>query len=152
MKTVNNLLVIKSKEQYYEYCDLLQTLTLEDEVKYADEIETLLILIDNWDNKENSFTELDPIDLLKGLMKENSLKSNDLKDILKMSKGHISKILNKQTSLSKNVILKLSNHFKLSQEAFNRPYQLVNKVNKRFSGANLMNTTKNMGGASLSSR
>ncbi len=152
MKTVNNLLVIKSKEQYYEYCDLLQTLTLEDEVKYADEIETLLILIDNWDNKENSFTELDPIDLLKGLMKENSLKANDLKDILKMSKGHISKILNKQTSLSKNVILKLSNHFKLSQEAFNRPYQLVNKVNKRFSGANLMNTTKNMGGASLSSR
>ncbi len=127
----NKWLVIRSKKQYYEYCNLLQKLTIESEKEYADEIETLLILIADWDNKENSFEELDPIDLLKGLMKENLLKQNDLTEILKLSKGHISKILNKQVFLSKNTILKLSKHFKLSPKAFDRPYQLAKKPSQK---------------------
>ena len=66
------------------------------------------------------------------------------RDILDLSKGTISKILNYQKGLSKDTIRKLSDYFKINQEAFNRPYKLINKVNRHFRNASLMNTKKNM--------
>lgn len=141
---IPQLYIITSKKQYFEYCDLLETLTIEDEDRYEKEIRTLELFIDHWDSINNSSIELDPIEFLKSLMKDNGLRAKDLEKILNISKGHVSKILSKQSGLSKTVIRKLSAYFKVSQEAFNRPYQLVNKVNRNFANANLMNTTKNM--------
>ena len=40
---------------------------------------------------------------------------------------------------------KLAEHFKVSQEAFNRPYKLKNEVNRQFRDASLMNTKKDLG-------
>jgi HTH-type transcriptional regulator/antitoxin HigA len=77
-------------------------------------------------------------------MTEHGLKSKDLADILGLSKGTISKILNYHKGLSKNTIRKLSHYFKVSQETFNRPYRLVNEVNRYFRYASLMNTKKKM--------
>ena len=77
-------------------------------------------------------------------MEENNLKAVDLATILNLSKGTVSKILNRQKGLSKETIRKLSDYFKVSQEAFNRPYKLVNEVNRHFRDASLMNTPKNM--------
>ena len=59
-------------------------------------------------------------------MEENKLKPKDLIEILDLSKGTVSKILNYHKGLSKDTIRKLSHYFKISQEAFNRPYKLVN--------------------------
>ncbi len=53
-------------------------------------------------------------------------------EILGLSKGTVSKILNYQKGFSKETIRKLATHFKLYQEAFNRPYPLVNKVPDKF--------------------
>ena len=78
-------------------------------------------------------------------MEENNLKAVDLVKILGLSKGTISKILNYNKGLSKKTIRKLSEHFRVSQEAFNRPYELVNEVNRLFRDANLMNTRKDLG-------
>ena len=75
-------------------------------------------------------------------MQENNLKAKDLSKILNLSKGTVSKILNYQKGLSKETIRKLSDYFKISQEAFNRPYPLINKVNRQFQNARLMNTRK----------
>lgn len=55
------------------------------------------------------------------------LKAKDVGEILDLSKGTVSKILNYHKGLSKETIRKLSAHFELSQEAFNRPYDLVGK-------------------------
>ncbi|MCF8297094.1 MAG: helix-turn-helix domain-containing protein [Melioribacteraceae bacterium] len=136
--------VIKNKKQYDGYCNILEELISKDDKKFSDEIELLTILIEKWDAEHNSFEDIDPIELLKSLMESNNLKAKDLVEILDLSKGTISKILNYQKGLSKETIRKLSDHFNISQEAFNRPYKLVNEINKRFRNASLMNTRKKL--------
>lgn len=134
--------VIKAEEQYKEYCNILEKLLENNNEDAADEIDLLTLLIEKWDEENTSFNELNPIELLKTLMEENNLKAVDLGSILKLSKGTISKILNYQKGLSKDTIRKLSAHFNMNQEAFNRPYKLNNKINQRFKNASLMNTRK----------
>jgi HTH-type transcriptional regulator / antitoxin HigA len=87
-------------------------------------------LIEKWDDEHNTFNDADPIELLKALMNEQNLKAKDLVDVLDLSKGTISKVLNYHKGLSKDTIRKLSDFFKVSQEAFNRPYGLKNEVNR----------------------
>lgn len=136
--------VIKTDEQYNEYCNILEKLLENDNEAAVDEIDLLTLLIEKWDEENTSYNELTPTELLKSLMQENNLKAVDLANILKLSKGTVSKILNYQKGLSKDTIRKLSEHFNMNQEAFNRPYKLTNKVNRRFKNASLMNTPKNM--------
>lgn len=144
MKTLK-FTIIKSQKQYVEYCEVLETLISGNRKESQDEIELLTLLIEKWDNEHNSFNDLYPIELLKSLMIENNLKSKDLVEILGVSKGTVSKILNYHKGLSKETIRKLSKRFKVSQESFNRPYKLVNEVNRHFRNASLMNTRKEMG-------
>jgi HTH-type transcriptional regulator/antitoxin HigA len=134
--------VIKDVEQYKKYCDILEELILNENNTTKDELELLTLLIEKWDEEHNSFKDSDPIELLKALMNEHDLKAKDLARILNLSKGTISKILNYHKGLSKDTIRKLSDYFKLSQEAFNRPYKLINEVNRHFRDASLMNTRK----------
>jgi HTH-type transcriptional regulator/antitoxin HigA len=137
--------IIKTEEQYIKYCSILEELLLMENSVFEDEIELLTLLIEKWDNEHNTFNELNPVELIKSLMEENNLKAVDLVKILGLSKGTISKILNYHKGLSKETIRRLSEHFKVSQEAFNRPYELVNEVNRHFRDANLMNTKKDLG-------
>jgi len=137
--------IVKSEEQYFEYCDILENLVLQTEDKFIDEIELLNLLIEKWDRENVELFKLDPIRLLKNLMDENNLKAKDMIGILDLSKGTISKILNYHKGLSKKTIRKLSVYFKISQEAFNRPYKIINPVNRHFRNASLMNTQKDMG-------
>ena len=136
--------VIKTIEQYNDYCNILDELISKDEIKFQDEIELLTLLIEKWDSENNSFKDSDPIEVLKAIMDEHDLKAKDLVTILGLTKGTVSKILNYQKGLSKDTIRKLSDHFKISQEAFNRPYRLKNEVNRRYRNASLMNTQKNI--------
>ena len=137
--------IVKTEKQYNQYCDVLEELLAQDKKDLLDEIELLTLLIEKWDTEHNSFNDLDPIELIKALMEENNLKSKDLIEILNLSKGTVSKILNYQKGLSKETIRRLSDYFKVSQEAFNRPYKLVNEVNRHFRNASLMNTKKELG-------
>ncbi len=75
-------------------------------------------------------------------MEDHDLKANDLVNIIDLSKGIASKILNYQKGLAKEVIRKLSIFFKLTQEAFNRPYELANEVNRNFTLARLKGKQK----------
>jgi HTH-type transcriptional regulator/antitoxin HigA len=94
-----------------------------------DEIELLTLLIEKWDKEHNTFDEIDPIRLLEALMKDHSIKAKDLCELLGISKGLVSEILHYKKGLSKEVIRKLSEYFKVSQEAFNREYKLeINKT------------------------
>lgn len=121
--------VIKSEAQYNEYCRILEELVEKDASKaIEDEIDLLTLLIEKWDKEHNTFEESDPIELLKYLMEENNLKAKDLADILNVSKGMVSDILNYKKGLSKDIIRSLSDRFKVSQEAFNRPYLVKSGV------------------------
>lgn len=134
--------VIKDKVQYNLYCDILEDLIISENDELNDEIELLSLLIEKWDSENNSFRDLDPIELIKNLMVNNNLKSKDMVDILKLSKGTVSKILNYQKGLSKESIRKLSEFFKISQEAFNRPYQLIHDVDVKLSHTKLKSRRK----------
>ena len=118
--------VIKTKTQYKEYTTVLEKLVFSGvkDRNTKDEIELLTLLIEKWDADHNCFDDLDPIQLLRSLIEGQNMKSKDLVDILEISKGYVSDILNYKKGLSKDVIRKLSEHFKVSQEAFNRPYKL----------------------------
>jgi HTH-type transcriptional regulator/antitoxin HigA len=120
--------VIKNKIQYKEYTKVLEGLIFSN-VKNKDtkeEIELLTVLIEKWDADHNNFCELDPVELLRSFMDDHNMKAKDLVELLGISKGYVSDILNYKKGFSKDVIRKLAAHFKVSQEAFNRSYVLEN--------------------------
>ena len=137
--------VIKTEEQYNDYCKILENLLSKASPALDDEIELLTLLIEKWDAEHNSFIDLDPVQLIKSLMEENNMKAVELTKLLGLTKGTISKILNYQKGLSKETIRTLSEYFHVSQEAFNQPYKLKNEINRQFRDASLMNTKKDLG-------
>ena len=118
--------VISSNTQYKKYSKTLENLILSKfkNKNLTDEIALLTLLIEKWDNDHNSFNELDPVKLLQSFMESHQLKAKDLVELLAISKSHVSEILNYRKGFSKVVIRKLATYFKVSQEAFNRPYLL----------------------------
>ena len=79
-------------------------------------------------------------------MEDHNMKAKDVVKLLDVSKGYISDILNYKKGLSKDVIRKLADYFKVSQEAFNKPYRLVVPENSHLRNASVMNTAKSMNG------
>jgi HTH-type transcriptional regulator / antitoxin HigA len=139
--------VIKNEKQYDEYCQVLHDLdflTRKKTKAIQDEIELLVLLIEKWDAEHNVFDELDPVQLLRSFIDDHKLKAKDLVEILGISKGYVSDILNYKKGLSKEVIRKLAERFKVSQEAFNRPYKLVVPENSHLRNASVMNTKKEL--------
>ncbi len=136
--------VIKSETQYKMYCISLEHLLEGDNGSKdaEEEIELLTLLIEKWDTDHSTLNVVDPIQLLHSLMQGQNLKAKDLVVILGVSKGLVSDILNYKKGLSKEIIRILSAHFKVSQEAFNRPYKLKNPVSSHLRDASVMNTTK----------
>lgn len=128
-------ILIKNEEQYYKYCRIHENLVFEDDAKYDEEIELLELLINKWDQDQNEMEDVDPVMLILSLMDDHNLKAKDLAGILGLSKGTVSKILNYHKGLSKASIRKLSIHFNLFQEAFNRPYPLVGQISKDLKSA-----------------
>lgn len=118
--------VIKDRAQYNRYCQRLEELLGCDskEQIQQDEIDLLTLLIEKWDEQHNTLDEVDPIRLLRSLMTDHKLKSKDLVDLLHVSKGYVSEILNYKKGLSKDAIRILAKHFNMSQEAFNKQYPL----------------------------
>lgn len=141
--------VITGKKQYKEYCNILEHLVFSGakDKNTKDEIALLTLLIEKWDAENLSSTELDPVQLLHSFIKDHKLKAKDLVEILGISKGYVSDILNYKKGLSKEVIRKLADYFKVPQEAFNRPYKLVVSENSHLRNASVMNTKKKLVGA-----
>ncbi len=88
------------------YCGILENLVSFKSNSANNEVELLELLIAKWDEEYNSSNDLNPIELLKALMNERNLKAQDLVNILDLTKGTISKILNYHKGLSKDVIRK----------------------------------------------
>lgn len=123
--------IIKSETQYNQYCNQMEQLLDSGQKAKSihEEIELLTFLIEKWDEEHNTLEEVDPIRLLHSLMVDHKMKAKDLAELLGISKGYVSDILNYRKGLSKEVIRKLAERFKLRQVAFNRPYQLKVPIN-----------------------
>lgn len=136
--------VIKSETQYDKYCMVLEEL-LDRSSKSKlinDEIELITLLIEKWDEENNPFDDADPVEILKSLMKDHKIKSVELASLLEVSEGLVSDILNYKKGFSKETIRILATRFKLSQEAFNRPYKLVTSLHPEKKDTRIINTAK----------
>lgn len=134
--------VIKTKRQYLNYCNLLEEMTESgnSNKELKDEIELLTCLIEKYDQEHNSFDDADPIELLKSLMRDHKMKAVELAHLLNVSNGLVSDMLNYKKGFSKETIRILSKKFKLSQEAFNRPYKLKkSESNRHLKNVRVMN-------------
>lgn len=140
--------IIKTDAQYNKYCNALEALVDSGKKTKTvqEEIELLTLLIENYDADNNTFDDVDPIELLKSLMKDHKMKAVDLANLLDVSEGLVSDILNYKKGLSKDTIRILSERFKLNQEAFNRPYELHLQLSPKFKDARLRNTGTNKSG------
>lgn len=125
--------IIKTETQYFQYCNKLEALTDSGNKSKTveDEIELITLLIEKYDEEHNSFDEMDPVALLKSLMKDHRIKSIQLAELLGVSRGLVSDILNYKKGMSKETIRILSARFKLNQLAFNRPYKKLSTTAKR---------------------
>jgi len=119
--------VIKNNKQYDAYCERLMELDTKPAKLSAveqDEMDLLELLIDHWEAQVFQKKKLDPIQLLEYLMENHNMSRNDLIAILGIQKSALSQILAYKKGLSKEVIRKLAEHFKMSQDAFNQEYPL----------------------------
>jgi len=118
--------VIDNEKQYFDYCNILERLIFGQckSQRIEDEINLLRVLIEKYDTDHTSFEQLDPIQVLKSFMEDHKLKAKDLAEMLGITKGLVSNILNYKKGLSKESIRILADHFKVNQEAFNRHYIL----------------------------
>jgi HTH-type transcriptional regulator/antitoxin HigA len=119
--------VIKSREQYRKYCNLLEVLVFSGKKgkETESEIDLLTALIKLWDLEHDRTYKLDPVELLKSFIADHQLKEPQVLQIMEIqSRRHLNDILNYKKALSRNVIRRLSEYFKVSQEAFSRPYAL----------------------------
>lgn len=118
---------IKNDKQYYAYTRILRDLVFKKKKHTKEErdvIELLQVLTEHYDNEHDTFGDVDPVRILKSFMVDYKIKSVDMAKTLKISKSLMSDILNYRRGMSKEVVRKLSERFKTSQELFNRPYQL----------------------------
>lgn len=121
--------VIKSEDQYEKYCEILEKLVFGEEGEdHRDEIELLTLLIEDWEEKHRASPELDPVELVQSLMDDHGLNQTDLAEIAGVGKSYISEILNYKKKMSKKVIRNIAAHFKIRQEALNRPYRVEGEM------------------------
>ncbi len=142
--------IITTEKQYDKYCKTLEELVFSSQKTKAinEEIDLLTLLIEKYDEENYPFELVDPIELLKSLMKDHKMKAVDLANLLNVSEGLVSDMLNYKKGLSKETIRILSEKFKLNQEAFNRPYELKVLLSSKFKDAKMMNSRKKLSKAS----
>lgn len=85
--------VLKTEEEYKMALDkTIQIFHAEPGTAEFEELELLLVLVKDYEDKHIVIPELDPLEVIKLKMEERGLKAKDLEDIIG-SKGHVSLVL-----------------------------------------------------------
>jgi HTH-type transcriptional regulator/antitoxin HigA len=110
--------VIKTKAEYNKA--LKRTMAIfqaEPGTSESDELELLLVLVKDYEDKHIVLPEADPIDAIKLKMEERGLKAKDLVPLIG-SKGHVSSILSGRRELTLKMAQKLKVYFQLPADIF----------------------------------
>ena len=83
----------------------------------SDELDLLLVLVKDYDDKHYKLPELDALEVIKYKMQEMGLKAKDLESIIG-SKGHVSSILSGKREITLKMAQKLKNYFSIPAEVF----------------------------------
>lgn len=83
----------------------------------SDELELLLVLVKDYDDKHYQLPELDALEVIKYKMQEMGVKAKDLEPIIG-SKGHVSAILSGKKDITLKMAQKLKNYFNIPANVF----------------------------------
>jgi HTH-type transcriptional regulator/antitoxin HigA len=110
--------VLKTEEDYNRASSrLMEIFHAEPNTDDGDELELLIVLVKDYDDKHYQLPELDTLEVIKYKMKENGMKAKDLEPIIG-SKGHVSAILSGKREITLKMAQKLKNYFSLPAEVF----------------------------------
>ena len=115
---MNNWKVIKT-EAYYKKA-IKRTMEIFHSVESTsegNELDLLLVLIKDYEDKNIVMPELDPIDAIKLKMEERGLKAKDLEPFIG-TKGHVSSILSGRRELTLKMAQRLKDYLKLPSDVF----------------------------------
>jgi len=119
---------IHSIDQYNNYCNQYEELMIKNSKKYSEELDLLELLIEDYDNRTiesiGNNEDMNPVEILQYLMDENQISKAELARQLDVSRQLITEILNYKRNISKKMIIKLTDRFKMQPIAFSREYEL----------------------------
>ncbi len=113
-----NWKVLKTENDYINASNrLMEIFQAEVGTPVYDELELLIVLVKDYDDKHYQLPTLSPIDVIKYKMEEKGLKAKDLEPVLG-SKGHVSSILSGRRALTLQTAKRLKDFFELPAELF----------------------------------
>ncbi|MFN3639773.1 MAG: type II toxin-antitoxin system HigA family antitoxin [Flavobacterium sp.] len=110
--------VLKTEEDYSKASiRMMELFHAAPNTAESDELELLIVLIKDYDDKHYHLPELDAIAVIKYKMQEMGLKAKDLEPIIG-SKGHVSAILSGKREITLKMAQKLKDYFSIPAEVF----------------------------------
>ncbi|KOS06765.1 hypothetical protein AM493_12580 [Flavobacterium akiainvivens] len=110
--------VLKTEADYQKaVLRTMQIFNPEQNTPENDELELLLVLVKDYEDKHITIPELDPIEVIKLKMEERGLIAKDLEPIIG-TKGHVSSVLSGKREITLKMAKKLREFFNLPAEIF----------------------------------
>lgn len=113
-----NWKVIKTESEYKKASKrLMEIFHAKSNTSEKDELELLMVLIEDYDNKHFELPELDALEVIKYKMEEMGMKAKDLEPLIG-SKGHVSSVLSGRREITLKMAQKLKDFFRIPAEVF----------------------------------
>jgi HTH-type transcriptional regulator/antitoxin HigA len=110
--------VIKTEDDYNKASmRLMEIFHTEANTTESDELELLMVLVKDYDDKYYPLPKIDVLEVIKYKMQEMGLKNKDLEPIIG-SKGHVSAVLSGKREITLKMAQKLKNYFSIPAEVF----------------------------------
>ena len=110
--------VLKTEDDYDKASTrLMEIFHAKENTAEFDELDLLIVLVKDYDDKYYRLPELDALDVIKYKMAEMGIKAKDLESVIG-SKGHVSAILSGKREITLKMAQKLKNYFSIPAEVF----------------------------------
>ena len=110
--------VLKTDKDYEKAAKrMMQIFHTEEEGPLLDELELLIVLIKDYDDRNYPYLNTDPIQVIIQKMDEMGIKAKDLVPLIG-SKGHVSAVLSGKREITLKMAQKLRDFFQLPADVF----------------------------------
>lgn len=113
-----NWKVIKTEEEYEKASiRLMEIFHASPNSSEYDELDLLMVLVKDYDDKHYQLPELNALEVIKYKMQEMGIKAKDLEPIIG-SKGHVSSVLSGKREITLKTAQKLKDFLSIPAEVF----------------------------------
>jgi HTH-type transcriptional regulator/antitoxin HigA len=110
--------VLKTAKDYEKAAKrMMKIFHTEEEGALLDELELLIVLIKDYDDRHYAYLNMDPLQVIILKMNEMGIKSKDLVPLIG-SKGHVSAVLSGKREITLKMAQRLREFFQLPAEVF----------------------------------